>query len=76
MSFREHHEKATAESIQLTKMPVQLSEQSGENEALCLKSPEELQYSDKDHIPAHYRIATPFQEHETGFHGRLYIIQK
>lgn len=77
MSFRKRHEKATAESFQLTKMPViQLSELSGENEALCLKSPEKPQYSDKDHIPADYRSATPFQEHEIDFHERLYIIRK
>lgn len=62
MSFKKHHEKAIAESIQLTKMPViQLSELSGENEALCLKSPEKSQYSDQDHIPAYYRNATSFK---------------
>lgn len=49
--FRKHHEKAIAGSIQLTKMPViQLSELSGENEPLCLKSPEKSQYNDQDHI--------------------------
>lgn len=77
MTFRKHHEKAIAESIQLTKMSViQLSELSNENKALCLRSQEKSQYGDQDYILAHCRSATSFQAHKIDFHERLYIIQK
>lgn len=77
MTFRKHQGKGIDESIQLTKMPViQLSELSGENEALWLRSLEKSQYSDQDHILAHCRSATPFQTHKIDFDKRLCIIQK
>lgn len=72
MSFRKHHEKAIAESIPLTKMPAtQLSELSGENEALCIKSPGKSKFDDQYRILAYYRNTTPFKKHKIDFHEKL-----
>jgi len=76
MSFRKHHEKATAESIQVTTMPIiQLPELSVEDEAFPPKSPGKSQYSDRDHTLIYYTDATPYQEHEIDFqHDTVYAL--